>query len=90
MNLFPDARRVVNFACPILFCFLTVGPGLSARGGPDAFSEPQQNLERTCFQTHAPWQADCDLRSDVAIVYGLMTAWRRASSRGAIMATAFT
>jgi len=70
MNLFRDARRVVNFAWPILFCFLAVGLGLSARGGPDVFSEPQQNLERTCFQTHAPWQADCDLRSDVAIVYG--------------------
>jgi hypothetical protein len=59
-----------NFACPILCGFLAVGLWLPARGGPAVFSDPQQNLERTCFQTHAPWQGDCDLRSDVAIVYG--------------------
>jgi hypothetical protein len=64
------ALGVANFAGPILCGFLAVGPGLSANGGPAVFSDPRQNLERTCFQTHAPWQGDCDLRSDVAIVYG--------------------
>jgi hypothetical protein len=64
------ARKAANFAGSILGCFLALGSGLQACGAPDVFSEPQQNLERTCFQTHAPWQGDCDLRSDVAIVYG--------------------
>ena len=39
---------------------------------PPAFpSDPNQNLERTCFQTGKPWSANGNLRSDVAIVYGI-------------------
>jgi hypothetical protein len=63
-------RGTAKLTFPILACFLAAGSCLPARGGPEVFSEPQQNLERTCFQTHAPWKGDCDLRSDVAIVYG--------------------
>jgi hypothetical protein len=70
MTLKPKSFRLANFAGPILCGFLIVGHSLPARGGPDVFSDPQQNQERTCFQTHVPWQADCDLRSDVAIAYG--------------------
>ncbi len=33
--------------------------------------EPQQHLERTCFQTGQPWSEIGNLRSDVAIVYGI-------------------
>ncbi len=33
--------------------------------------DPQQHLERTCFQTAAPWSAIANLRSDVAIAYGV-------------------
>jgi hypothetical protein len=66
----PKSLGFAIFAGPILGCFLAASSCLSARGGPDVFSDPQQNLERTCFQTHALWQGDCDLRSDVAIVYG--------------------
>lgn len=33
--------------------------------------DPQQELERTCFQTAAPWGERANLRSDVAIVYGI-------------------
>ena len=39
---------------------------------PPAFpSDPDQVLERTCFQTAAPWSNAGNLRSDVAIVYGI-------------------
>lgn len=34
-------------------------------------SDPGQTLERTCFQTAAPWGGKYNLRSDVAIVYGI-------------------
>ena len=40
--------------------------------GPNPFAaDPGQNLERTCFQTGAPWGGKYNLRSDVAIVYGI-------------------
>jgi len=70
MNFASKPLKAAHFAGAILGCCLALGLGLPARGGADIFSEPQQSLERTCFQTHAPWQEDCDLRSDVAIVYG--------------------
>lgn len=34
-------------------------------------ADPGQLLERTCFQTGAPWSEKSDLRSDVAICYGI-------------------
>ncbi|MCA9258748.1 MAG: hypothetical protein KDA61_06095, partial [Planctomycetales bacterium] len=33
--------------------------------------DPQQSLERTCFQTSRPWNPQGNLRSDVALVYGI-------------------
>ena len=33
--------------------------------------DPQQDQERTCFQTSQPWSENSNLRSDVAIVYGI-------------------
>ncbi len=33
--------------------------------------DPQQDLERTCFQTGQAWSSAGNLRSDVAIVYGI-------------------
>ncbi|HEY3861773.1 MAG TPA: hypothetical protein VGO59_07790 [Verrucomicrobiae bacterium] len=50
--------------------FLAAAVCLTAQAQPAVFSDPLQSLERTCFQTHSPWRGDCDLRSDVAIVYG--------------------
>ena len=39
---------------------------------PSAFpADPNQVLERTCFQTASPWSNAGNLRSDVAIVYGI-------------------
>jgi hypothetical protein len=34
-------------------------------------SDPEQVLERTCFQTASPYSGTANLRSDVAIVYGI-------------------
>jgi hypothetical protein len=34
-------------------------------------ADPAQSLERTCFQTGVPWVEAANLRSDVAIVYGI-------------------
>ncbi len=33
--------------------------------------DPDQAIERTCFQTASPWSENGNLRSDVAIVYGI-------------------
>jgi hypothetical protein len=34
-------------------------------------ADPGQRRERTCFQTHAPWDPMLQLRSDVTICYGI-------------------
>ena len=45
---------------------------LSAADNPSPFPlDPNQNLERTCFQTGGAWSEASNLRSDVAIVYGI-------------------
>lgn len=45
---------------------------LPAQTGIPAFPpDPQQNQERTCFQTGSAWSEHGNLRSDVAIVYGI-------------------
>ena len=44
----------------------------AAADEPATFAtDPGQSLERTCFQTGAPWGETYNLRSDVAIVYGI-------------------
>ncbi|MGO8701148.1 MAG: hypothetical protein ACLQVY_25940 [Limisphaerales bacterium] len=43
----------------------------TAPAEPAFLADPQQALERTCFQTGRPWSEETDLRSDVAIVYGI-------------------
>lgn len=46
--------------------------GLAAATNPPAFpTDPDQTLERTCFQTGEAWSEFGNLRSDVAIVYGI-------------------
>jgi hypothetical protein len=54
--------------------------------------DPQQHLERTCFQTGAPWSGVANLRSDVAIVYGVgpdlpqrIATWRERGYRIHVM-----
>lgn len=44
----------------------------SAAPNPPGFPpDPNQALERTCFQTAGAWSQFGNLRSDVAIVYGI-------------------
>ncbi len=53
-----------------LFC-IALGT-LTAAGSTSPFgSDPAQPLERTCFQTGQSWSPAGNLRSDVAIVYGI-------------------
>ncbi len=55
-----------------LVAALFAGPSLFAAESAPAFPpDPQQALERTCFQTGQPWSELGNLRSDVAIVYGI-------------------
>jgi hypothetical protein len=44
---------------------------LAAEAPPPFPTDPDQILERTCFQTSQPWSPLGNLRSDVAIVYGI-------------------
>jgi hypothetical protein len=75
----------------ILLCLLAalgssvaVAAELPGTGLPTTWSaDPAQSLERTCFQTAQPWSGHGNLRSDVAIVYGIgndlpkrMQTWR--------------
>jgi len=53
---------------------LVVSVSLFARDGLAQFPpDPAQALERTCFQTAQAWSGPANLRSDVAIVYGIDT-----------------
>jgi hypothetical protein len=75
----------------ILLCLLAalgssvaVAAELPVKELPTTWSaDPAQSLERTCFQTAQPWSGHGNLRSDVAIVYGIgndlpkrMQTWR--------------
>jgi hypothetical protein len=44
---------------------------LACAAGTDASNDPQQDLERTCFQTGGAFSAAGNLGSDVAIAYGI-------------------
>ncbi|HTL17259.1 MAG TPA: hypothetical protein VL793_08480 [Patescibacteria group bacterium] len=55
-------------------------------------ADPQQGLERTCFQTSQAWSRAGNLRSDVAIVYGIdsglperIDSWRNRGYRIHVM-----
>jgi hypothetical protein len=57
-----------------------------------ALSDPLQDQERTCFQTGQPYHDNIDLRSDVAIVYGIdrnlpqrLATWRDRGYRVQVM-----
>src|SRR2546427_4560 len=55
-------------------------------------ADPKTHLERTCFQTAQPWSGVGNLRSDVAIVYGIgpnvsnrLETWREHGYRVHVM-----
>lgn len=75
--------KLLKLKCAFAWVVLSI---VCARGeaGVQAFPpDPNQTLERTCFQTGKPWSEKGDLRSDVALVYGIdrslpdrMQTWR--------------
>jgi hypothetical protein len=50
---------------------LTIVPLLGSEASGAFPADPQQHLERTCFQTGRPWSGSADLRSDVVLAYGI-------------------
>jgi len=58
--------------CFLPGCGVCLAGALSAADLPPPFpADPDQSLERTCFQTGGAWSNEGNLRSDVAIVYGV-------------------
>jgi len=63
---------------------MLLGAGMGVADPMEPFPrDPLQTMERTCFQTGRAWDARWNLRSDVAIVYGIdeglperMQSWR--------------
>jgi hypothetical protein len=59
-------------SCLALFAVLGTAGSLAAQNPSPAFPrDPKEDQERTCFQTGQPWNEHGNLRSDVAIVYGI-------------------
>ena len=66
MNLPKNSRRF------FLLALLGFATSSLAAGPTNSFAtDPEQMLERTCFQTGKAWSEKSNLRSDVAIVYGI-------------------
>jgi hypothetical protein len=61
---------VFQASCAIAAWLVTL-PVAAAEPRPAALVDPHQQLERTCFQTSHGYSESADLRSDVAIVYGI-------------------
>lgn len=62
----------MKFATPLLVAVSLSGAMLLPAADPQAFpADPAQALERTSFQTAQPWTPVGNLRSDVAMVYGI-------------------
>jgi hypothetical protein len=62
----------LNASRAVLCGLLLAGAPLPGAEDPPPFpADPDQGLERTCFQTGSPWGNAGNLRSDVAIVYGI-------------------
>jgi len=83
----------MNYRSSFLTLCALVSPCVSAQENPPAFPEdPLQTLERTCFQTAKPWSPQGNLRSDVAICYGIddtlpdrVSTWRNRGYRVHLM-----
>lgn len=74
---------VIGLACPLL---------ADTNAIPPFPTDPAQTLERTCFQTGKAWSPQGNLRSDVAIVYGIdaglpgrIETWRQRGYRIHVM-----
>jgi hypothetical protein len=80
----------------VISLLLLLAAPLFAADAPPAFpADPDQTQERTCFQTGQPWNPRGNLRSDVAIVYGIdaglpgrIETWRQRGYRIHVMSGA--
>ncbi len=76
-----------------LLALLMMAPKAQGGEAPPPFpAEPEQEQERTCFQTGSAWSSAGNLRSDVAIVYGIdtglpgrLSSWRERGYRVHVM-----
>lgn len=70
---FLPSPRFIARVRPFMAVLLAAAiPAKATTNAPGAFPEdPQQSLERTCFQTGQAWSPAGNLRSDVSIVYGI-------------------
>ena len=71
---------------------LAAGTAVLAQSPPAFPEDPVQGEERTCFQTSRPWNPNGNLRSDVALVYGIgkdlperIDSWRNRGYRIHVM-----
>ena len=84
--------RLQHSAVTLVFVGTTVALSVCAQTNAPFPPEPQQALERTCFQTSQRWGPNGNLRSDVAIVYGIdpglparIETWRQRGYRIHVM-----
>src|SRR5215468_2877665 len=64
--------RLKNYFASLRLCaFAFISCRLIAAPNSPFATDPGQALERTCFQTSQPWSGLGNLRSDVALVYGI-------------------
>src|SRR5947209_8207288 len=81
----PEMRAIVLLLSSLLAAAL-------AAGAPARPADPGQARERTSFQTHSPWDPLLQLRSDVAMCYGVepgiadrIAAWKAQGYRVHVM-----
>jgi hypothetical protein len=87
-------RPATMYLCrPLAAVFVLTRAILPAEELPPPFpADPAQALERTCFQTSRPWSPQGNLRSDVALVYGIdkslperIASWKKRGYRVHLM-----
>jgi hypothetical protein len=85
-------NRLPAQALALAGIFTIVSAACAAENPPPFPADPDQALDRTCFQTGKPWSPEGNLRSDVAIVYGIDTnlparieTWRDCGYRVQVM-----
>jgi len=72
LKIFRHGLVATHAGGALLAFTLAASASLCAAENPPPFpADPKQILERTCFQTGEPWSEKGDLRSDVALVYGI-------------------
>ena len=93
MIFMPGRHPGLNAPRAVRFALLLAAVRLPGAEVPRPFpAYPEQALERTCFQTGSAWSSAGDLRSDVAIVYGInaglpgrLQSWRDRGYRVQVM-----